>query len=183
MSDDIHFISQPLLTDEGFINEACMNELAAAIANIPETHERLSGDPEWNTKRLTGFREITAALAYWLIRQFASGDNKTPPPPAHAPGIEEAVSFLTACIRPKFDEFGWAQMSLCEINALCWDVLADLPRFKSWNEEATLGKHWLDLSALLHNVCLTIRQDRREFDAFNAKFDAEQAERERSGNA
>lgn len=166
---DIPFLENPLLTEEGFLNEACINELNAAISSMPETHERLSGDPEWNTKKLTSYRDITAALAYWLVHQFIEDKSA----PAHAPGLEEAISFLTSCIKSKFDENGFAMLSLCDINKLCWEVLSDLPRFKSWNEKETMGDHWLDLSALLHNVCITIRQDRRDFDAFNAKFEEE----------
>jgi len=168
---EIPFLENTLFTEDGFLNEACINELNAAIANTPETYERLSDNIEWNTKRLTSYRDITGALAYWLIKQFAGYEKDTPP--AHAPGLEEAVSFLTACIRSKFDDYGFGMFSLCDINKLCWEVLSDLPRFKSWNEKVTMGACWLDLSALLHNVCLTIRQERREFDAFDAKFEEE----------
>ncbi len=35
---------------------------------------------------------------------------------------------------------------------------------------------WLDLYALLRNVCVSIRNERREFDRFNQRYDAEHAE-------
>lgn len=66
----MHMISQPFLTEEGFVNEACWKELCAAIKNMPKTHERLSGDPEWNTPKWTSYRDITANLAYWAVHQF-----------------------------------------------------------------------------------------------------------------
>ena len=66
---DIDILSQPLLTEEGFINEACINELTAAINNIPPAHERLKDDLEWSTKRWTNLRDITGSLAFSAIHQ------------------------------------------------------------------------------------------------------------------
>ena len=64
-----------------------------------------------------------------------------------------------------------AELSLCEINKLCFDILyeQDVKEFDAWNE----GEDFIDLDALLHNVCLDIRLERRAFKAFNDKFDIE----------
>jgi hypothetical protein len=162
-----HILSQPLLTEEGFVNEACMNELSAAIANIPPTHERLSNDIEWSAKIYTCYRDITAAFGYVLIAQFQDTDQfaeQLEKPPPFAPGLEEMVGYLTACIRPEFDRLGYKCISLCEINKMCWDILGDSKRFNSWNTKECLGSHWLDLNALLHNVCLIIRDNRRKYN-------------------
>ena len=172
-----HMLSQPLMTEDGFINEACLNELASAIKNMPKTHERLSNDPEWNTPRLTSYRDITAGLAYWAVHQLAATEMSETEfdfgPPAFPPGLEKVIGYLHACIRPKFDKFGWAQLSLCDISKMLHDILYEknISIFDGWNTKEVLGSHWLDLDALLHNVCLTIRQDRREFERFNKEFD------------
>lgn len=167
----MEFLKQPLVTEDGFINEACLNELEAAIKNMPETYDRLADDPEWSIKRCTSFREITSALAYYATSQFSEDAAS----PAFAPGLESVLSFLTACIRPKFDENGYAELSLCDINKMCWDVLKDLQQFQDWNKREKLGDYWLDLSALLHNVCLMIRLHRRDYDRFDEKFKTDNA--------
>ena len=43
----MEMLKNSLLTDEGFLNPACMNELEAVIRRIPPDYERLSNDPEW----------------------------------------------------------------------------------------------------------------------------------------
>ena len=169
--DDIPMLEQPLITEDGFLNEACLNELAGAMAAIPPDHERLAGDPEWNTKRITHWREITSGLAYWAVRQIQENDDT-----AFPPGLEKMIGLLAAIIRPKFDDkFGWAELSLCDISKMLRDALWEEPIFGSWNDEKVL-KGWLDLDALLRNVCLVIRMDRRAFDEFNRKFDEEHGE-------
>lgn len=47
--------------------------------------------------------------------------------------------------------------------------------FDDWNKKEKMGPHWLDLDALLHNVCISIRQSRRDFDRFNQEFEKELA--------
>ena len=132
----------------------------------PPDHIRLANDPEWNTKRITHWREITGGLAYWAVRQINEDDTAFPP------GLESMVGLLTAIILPGFDKFGWAYLSLCDISKMLHDAFWEEPIFASWNDEKVL-KGWLGLDALLRNVCLLIRQDRRAFDEFNRKFDEE----------
>lgn len=182
--DDIEMIDEPLLTEDGFINPACMNALEAAIKNMPKTYDQLSDEPEWNIPRWTHYREITAGLAYCAVKQFLDDypddeDNTIyePKPPAHAPNLEKIIGFLHACIRPKFDKNGSAFLSLCDISKMLYDILygQGVSVFDDWNKKEVMAMHWIDLDALLHNVCLLIRQDRREFDRFNERFHKEQA--------
>jgi hypothetical protein len=172
--DDIHILSQPLLTEEGFVNPACMQELETALLNTPPIHERTAGDPEWNTPRITYYREITGYVAHWAVRQIEEGD-KTPFPP----GLEKVIGYLTACIRPKFDETGWAELSLCDIGQMLHDILMEDKTFLSWND-ANVLKGWLDLDAFIGNVCCSIRNERRAFDEFNREFEEEQAARKKT---
>lgn len=163
----IEMLTQPLLTEEGFLNEACMNELSAFLNNMPRTYERCKDDPEWNTKRWLFWRDIVGALALWSIRNIGNDVNA----PIHPPNLEKVLGFVGACLRPKFDKSGMAELSLCEINKMLFDILYDeLDLFMRWNTEECMGKHWLDLDALLHNVCLSIRSERRENDLFDKKF-------------
>ena len=159
-----------------------MNELAAAINNMPETYERLSNNQEWSEKRWTHYRDLTGGLAYWAVHQFAGSDvgknyNQDKNPPYFAPGLENVIGYLSACIRPQFNDCGFKEMSLCDVNKMLWEVLRDCEIFKSWNTEEVCGKAWLDLSALLHNICLTIRNDRRKNDAFDAEFEKQWTEK------
>ena len=146
------FIEEPLLTEEGFLNEACMNALSKAIENMPKTHERLKGEPEWNTLEWVFLRDITAALAKWAIRQG---------PTACPLGLERVIGYLDACLSHtfEFDATGIAKLSLCDINKALYDILYEkgVTDFDKWNE----GNDFIDLDALLHNVCVEIRDERR----------------------
>lgn len=175
-------IEQPLFTEDGFVNEACLSELSEAIKNMPKTHDRLAGDEEWSRPQITHFREITAALAYWAIRQIPDEYREkgqltytpTNKSPRHMPNLEKVISFLHECIRPKFDEHGYANLSLCDVSEMLHGILYEqgVSHFDEWNQEEVVGRFWLDLDALLHNVCLSIRQDRRESASFLTQFEA-----------
>ena len=64
---DIEMLSQPLLTEEGFVNEACLNELNKAIKNSPKSYDRLDDNSEWMDKRWTFKDHITSGLAKYAI--------------------------------------------------------------------------------------------------------------------
>jgi hypothetical protein len=85
------------------------------------------------------------------------------------------IGYLSACTRSKFDKQGMAELSLCQIERMLEEILWPENIFQSWNDREVLPG-WLDLYALLRNVCLSIRNERREFDRFNRQFDAENAE-------
>ncbi len=167
--DKVPILSQPLLTDEGYLNEACMNELAAFIKNMPETWERLKDEPEWNTPKWTTLSDIVGALANAAVGNYQG----------YPIGLDAVIGYTSACLKrdPRFKDMGgcWmGEVSLCDINKFLWDTLGDLQAFKNWNEKSVMGERWLCLSATLHQTCVIIRTERREFEAFNARFDAEQ---------
>lgn len=152
------------------------------------THRRLSGDPEWNTSRPTFKHEITGALSKWAIRQAPIGipDN-----------LERVLGLVNACL-DRMDIWdilpGFGNLSLCQINKILHDLLLDqgIKEFDDWNRSQAEkdGKikdpsvlfssrysqpnpyyDFIDLHALLHNVCLDIRAERRADDEFDRKFE------------
>ena len=160
--DEIEFIQEPLLTEEGFVNEACLNALSAAINNMPKTYERLAGEPEWSEERWTFKDEITGSLAKWAIRQS----------PHDCPaGLEKVIGYLDACLSRvfSFDIAGMCKLSLIQINKALYDILYEqgISDFDKWNE----GEGFIDLDALLRNVCIDIRMERREKDKFDKEFE------------
>jgi len=184
--DNIEFLSNPLLTEEGYVNEACMNELSAAIKNMPPTYERLKDDEEWNTKRITSLSDITGGFAKWAIRQSSY---------AWPSGLENVACYLATFLKRdvKWDEFGYAELSLCDINKLLYDILYEekIELFDSWNvtkkdwrkdgydnisdaEKSDPGYGYIALDALLHNVCLDIRMERRASDEFDRRLEVNQ---------
>ena len=167
MDKDIHMLTQPLLTEEGFVNEACINELESHIQNMPPDWERLADDPEWSTKIYLRWRDITGYLANWAIRNISDND-----PTPYPPKLESVIGYLNACIRPKFDKLGYAHFTLCEINKMLHEILMPEQMFLDWNDSKII-KGWLDLDALIRNVCLSIRDEKRESDRFHAKFEKE----------
>lgn len=189
--DKIHMISQPLTDSEGRLNPACMNELEATIAGMPKSHQRLAAEPEWAVKKWTFRKDIVGAFAMWACRQSPYGVPD---------GLEDVCKYLNECLKTEFQwpTAGMQELSLCEINKALHDILYDkgIVKFDAWNQKKrgkTAGvdftsrfdneRHpdddFIDLDALLHNVCLTIRGERRAFDEFNRKFEADQAARKK----
>lgn len=184
--EEIEMLSQPLLTEDGAINPACLNELSATISGIGKTWQRLSDDPEWNEKRWTFQKEIVGTFAMWACRQSPYGVPD---------GLENVCKYLNICLARdvNWEAHGMAEISLCEINRMLHEILYEqgVSEFDAWNRckkgetpeiqfsSAMDGptdpdRDFIDLDALLHNVCLTIRNERRKDDAFDAKFEAEQ---------
>lgn len=167
----IEMLTQPLLTEDGFLNESCIKELHSVLNNMPETHERLADDPEWNTKYWTTDTDILKYLAGCSVELFSG----------YPPNLDSVINFTRACMRhTKFmdkcdtdDRFRIAQLSLCEINKMLWDMLGDISYFLDWNDSKK-HKHWISLSALLHNVCIDIRNDRRHSRSFDMMLKREE---------
>ncbi len=103
--EDIEILSQPLLTEEGFVNEACLNELNKAIQNAPKSYERLDDNSEWSVKRWTFKKDITSGLAKYAISQssYSCPDN-----------LEDVIKYLDACLEKEVDWelHGMAELSL-----------------------------------------------------------------------
>lgn len=72
-------------------------------------------------------------------------------------------------------KYGFMEISLCDISKMLYDILygQNISIFDGWNTEEVMGKSWLDLDALLHGVCICIRNERRERDRFSKKFEEE----------
>lgn len=162
-------LSQPFFADDGSVNPAAENELEAVLRRIPRPYDRFNNDPEWIVERHTQFREITGALAYWAIRQNAC-DEERKYIPACPPNLETVIQYLTACVRKRFDESGFSKLSLCSISRMLYDILWDMKEFKQWGEQEIMGTG-ISLDALLLNVCIMIRDERRANDKFNAEFE------------
>lgn len=170
LPDDIEMLSQPLTTDEGFLNEACLRELESAIINMPEAWDRLAGDPEWSTKMGATLTEVLSSFAKSTVQGFCG---EVPPKFAEVFGFLRAslvTGLFSKCSDADID-FRYRELSLCEINKMLWDILGDLGYFMDWNDSEQVGERWVDLSALLHNVCLEIRSNRRHYVAFDRQFE------------
>lgn len=200
--DKIEMLNEPFLTEDGFVNEACLNELEGVLNNMPTVYERCADNEEWNEKVFTNKKEITASFSYWAI--------KLSPYP-HPEGLEGVVGYLDACLDKlvKWDiNHGgfnqWAYLSLNDISKLLYDILYErLQLFDDWNVSKNNKKNntkqktvftslsskpldpdndFIDLHALLTNSCTTIRDNRRTFDRFNEKFEEEWVSIEKENN-
>jgi len=163
---NFEMLSQPLSTEEGFINEACLNELTKAIKNMPKTYERLKNDEEWSKKIIISKKQILGAFAKWAI--ILSFD--------YPKGIENVIKYLDKCLvndvnwyfeNKKNNEY-FAELSLCEINKMLYDILYEqnITYFDNWNK----GEKFVDLDALLRNVCIDIRTQQRENERFEERI-------------
>ena len=111
----------------------------------------------------------------WSVRNIPIEDHDGAP--EFPPGLENVLGYLGACLRRMFDPHGYHDLSLCQINLLLHKLLMDDATFRGWNTEEVMESHWLDLSALLHQVCVSIRDEWRAFDRFNREFDEEWAKK------
>lgn len=189
MNDKIEMISQPLMDSQGRLNPACMNELISTIGAMGKTHERLAGDSEWDLKKdqWTTPSEITGAFSKWACRQSPYGVPD---------GLENVCKYLHACLlkERKWETSGMEELSLNEISRIIHSILYEqgVVEFNLWNRcrvgdtpdiqfssrydgKKNPDRDFIDLDALLHNVCLDIRDERRKNKAFNDKFDAKHA--------
>jgi hypothetical protein len=187
-------IKEPFLTEDGFVNEACLNELEGVLKNISPVYERCFGDEEWNKKVFTNKKEITGSFAYWAVELS---------PYPHPEGLEGVVGYLDACLDKsvhwEINHGGfhqWAYLSLNDISKLLYDILYEqgFELFNNWNISKNNKKNntkqktvfssafskpldpdceFIDLDALLTNTTVSIRDERRIFDRFNEEFEEE----------
>lgn len=188
MAEEMKMISQSLLTEEGFLNVNAVKELENEILNTPPVYERAKDDPEWSVKRWTFNKEIVGSFAKYAVQ--AS-------PYACPEGLEFVCNFLSIELDKVFDfnTAGMAEISLCEINKALYDILYEkgIEPFDNWNKckagntpdivytsrfdgKPNPDNDFIDLDALLRNVCLDIRMERRASDLFDAKFKEEHPE-------
>jgi hypothetical protein len=186
--DKIEMLTQPLMTEDGYLNPACMNELESTINNIPKTYNRLAHDSEWSIRKnkWTFKTDIVGAFAMWACRQSPYGVPD---------GLENVCKYLNAALEScgnGWKNSGMQECSLVDINKWLYEILYEqgVIEFDKWNEckvgntpdinfvsrydgKRNPDRDFIDLDALLHNVCLTIRDERRKDKAFDDKFDKE----------
>ena len=187
--EKIEILSQPLTTEDGFINPACINELESAILNMPKIHERSADDNEWTEKRFIVKKDITSNFARWAIHQS---------PYQWPEGLETVVKYLDACLeksvewKPFLPSNGYAYLSLNDISNLLYSILYEqnFAAFDAWNVSKNRSDEkirftsafsapgdpddeFIGLDALLTNVSVAIRNERRKADEFDRKFNEE----------
>lgn len=171
--DDIEMLPEPLFTEDGFINEAGFKGLENAINNIPPAYERLKDDIEWSTTSIWGYHDLVGAFCCGAIQCLAATKRTDHVPPCLPPNLEKIANFLGACLLKDVDEFGFVRWSLCDINRKFHEILLDdspLGLFMEWNnKDGILGEDWLDLHAVLQNVCIILRAQLRD-DANSGLF-------------
>lgn len=186
--DDMHIIKEPLLTDDGFVNPVCMAELESVIKNMPNIHGRTSNDPEWNKTHCVSRKDITGALAKWAIRQspYTWPDN-----------LEGVIKYLDACLKRDIawsplgvPNDGIATLSLRDVAKLLYDILYEqgFAPFDDWNKckkgdtpelkftssfegAGDPDRDFIDLDALITNVCIELRTHFREHARFDKEFE------------
>jgi hypothetical protein len=176
-------INEPLMTPDGFLNPVAMSELEDAINSTPPTHERLNNDPEWTEKHWVFVKDITSYLAKWAISQS---------PYPYPENLDKVIKYLHACLIRQANKEEMMELSLCEINKLLYDILYEqgVEDFDNWNKskndtgekihfvsmhdgKSNPDNDFIDLDALLKNVCLSLRGDFRRNAEFDKKFEAE----------
>jgi hypothetical protein len=168
------------INEDGGISEKFKDAMEAAH-QINQFNKR--SDPEWINKRIASVKDITSSFAKFSIMQspYSCPDN-----------LEYIIKYLDSKLKEKveWDNLGYAELSLSDIEKLLYDILYEkgVKEFDDWNVSKK-GKSdfvfvtafskpdpdydFIDLDALLRNVCVEIRDERRKNDAFNKKFEEE----------
>lgn len=115
---------------------------------------------ERKDKKYIHYTEITAAFAYWAVKQVGCA-NGIDIPIAHAPKLEILIQYLKyQLIKDNiFNDFGYAEISIDDISKILKDKLFSNDDFLEWNTSKALGNYWLDLDAIIMNICATLRHD------------------------
>lgn len=172
--DQIEMLNEPLIKD-GEINPECMVELEEKIRKIGKTYKRLENDPEWTIEWPVSLNEILGNFAKSAI---SCGGNTYPK------NLENLTEHLRERIKEEIDpvlvdgSIIIYKLSICEINELMWKILGNIPHFQAWNTKEVMGGDWIDLDAVLHNICIDIRNDRRHMLAFDREFEREHPDSE-----
>lgn len=144
-----------------------------------KSEERLWSDPEWSEQRWVHRKDIVRAFLVGVIDADAWFSGYSVPP-----NLEIVANVLCGAISVKFagkDEL--VKASLLDLEALYREFIDATPFVREWNDYPGSGivsrfsatpseRTFIDLGALTRNAAIHIRNDRREFDRFNAEFDA-----------
>jgi hypothetical protein len=176
--DKIEQIKEPLLNADGSLNLDFLKEMKEILESLPNVSPRLEDNPEWNIKKDKWIfrQEIVGAFALWSCRMSPYG----------VPwGLEVVCKYLNECLKReyKWAKGGMEELSLFEIYQVLNDILIKngIKQFKDWGKAKSGrtdqsnflssfgGTHdpdddFVDLNALILNVCITIRDDRRIFE-------------------
>lgn len=144
-----------------------------------KSEERLWGDPEWAEPRYTHRKDIVRGFAVGIINADMWFDGYSLPP-----NFEAVLNSLCGAIASKFkgnDEI--VKVSLLDLEALYREFIDATLLCREWNDFPGSGfssrysatpteRTFIDLGALVRNAAIHIRDDRRDFDRFNAEFEA-----------
>lgn len=114
-------------------------------------------DNEWNVTQFTNIRAIVGYFAQWSVRQLEF---------SHVPpNFTEVVVYLSESLHNDtiFDEAGWADLTLNDIEKRLRDILMTYQPFLQWNNFEVLAD-WIDLDALIRNVVIGIRDENRQYE-------------------
>jgi len=81
------------------------------------------------------------------------------------PNLTEVVEYLSESLRNDtiFDDAGWANLTLNDIEKKLRDILMAYRPFLQWNNIEALAD-WLDLDALIRNVLVSLRDENRGYE-------------------
>lgn len=156
-----------------------IEELATVLKNVPNR-----ASIEWQQKRKTHRKDITGALALCAVNQS---------PYEFPVGLEHVIGWLGACLKQDlhWDKRGFVLLSLNDISDILYKTLTGMKEFDAWNVPRKgkgtdiifvspsiplpkADEDFIDLDALIKNVCCHIRDKRATSDVFIKQFKAKQ---------
>jgi hypothetical protein len=143
---------------------------------------RLWDDAEWTTLRFTSLKEIVTAFMVGTMRADMWCDGYSLPP-----NFDVVMNAMCGAVVVKFGNAEFCEASLLDLEAFYHEFIDATPLCREWNDfpgsgfisatsPAPTSRTFIDLDALIRNAAIYIRDDRRQFDAFNADFDRRHAE-------
>lgn len=161
------------------LQEILETENFATLMNHAATNQqmRLSRDAEWNTPQVNHFKDYISAFSHGVLAADCYFNGYTPPP-----NFEHALTQFCAAFAMKTEgeelpklsllDFEGFVLAFLEANCMAWNEIEG-PAFCSRYSATPKKRSFIDLHAASRNAALYIRSDRREFAAFNERFNRE----------
>lgn len=167
---------------EDVIDDPAVLEQAIEAAAEKQAEE-LWGDPEWTEPRWMQLKDIVKAFLIGVIEADAWYVGYSVPP-----NFEVVANSLCGAVVTKFkgDSNASVKASLLDLEAFYREFIDATPLCREWNDWPGSGivtrydstpreRTFIDLDALVRNAAIYVRNNRREFDAFNADFEKREA--------
>lgn len=142
-------LKEPFLNSNGEVNTACIDEIIALLKNSPDIYEKFKNNIRWNRKHLLAIKDITSSFAKWAVAQS---------PYTYPTDLEIVIKILEEDFKQEYSSF-YREISLNEVSQYLYTFLFKIPQVLEWNKTKIGDYDYINIEALIRNVCNDILRD------------------------